>query len=151
MFTKKDCWKNLQIENLLSCQRWSLQGYQTLHFICERFATVGCYRFRITPDFVSKHCTPPSEVAALFDSNLSRLPFLGQVVDTDLLLCTGFDSEHVVLFLCHIFAQRRMNDRKIQRSDGRGLGQQRLLADSMEISFHMNKKETRRGPKFTKH
>ena len=39
-------------------------------------------------------CAPPSEVAALFDSNLSRRPFLGQVVDSDLLLCTGFDSEH---------------------------------------------------------
>ena len=54
---------------------------------------------------------PPSEVAVLFDSNLSRRPFLGQVVDLDLLLCTGFDSEHAVSFLCHIFAQRRMNDR----------------------------------------
>ena len=61
----------------------------------------------------SSFCAPPSEVAALFNSNLSRRPFLGQVVDTDLLLCTGFDSEHAVLFLCHIFAQRRMNDRKI--------------------------------------
>ena len=58
-------------------------------------------------------CAPPSEVAVLFDSNLSRRPFLGQVVDLDLLLCTGFDSEHVVLFLYHIFAQRPMNDSKI--------------------------------------
>ena len=66
-------------------------------------------------------CAPPSEVTALFDSNLSKRPVLGQVVDTDLLLCTGFDSEHAVLFLCHIFAKRRMNDRKIERSDGRGL------------------------------
>ena len=86
-------------------------------------------------------CAPPSEVAVLFDSNLSRLPFLGQVVDLDLLLCTGFDSEHAVLFLCHIFAQRRMNDRKIERSDGRCLGWQQLLADSIEISFHMKKKK----------
>ena len=45
-------------------------------------------------------CVPPSEVAALFNSNLSRRPFLGQVVDLDLLLCTGFDLEHAVLFLC---------------------------------------------------
>ena len=34
---------------------------------------------------------PPSEVAVLFDSNLSRLPFLGQVINLDLLLCTGFN------------------------------------------------------------
>ena len=64
---------------------------------------------------------------------LSRRPFLGQVVDTDLLLCTGFDSEHAVLFLCHIFTQRPMNDRKIERSDGRCFGRQQLLADSIEI------------------
>ena len=92
-----------------------------------------------------------SEVAMLFNSNLSRLPFCGQVVDLDLLLCTGFNLEHAVLFLCHIFTQRPMNDRKIERSDGRGLGRQQLLADSMEFSFHMKKKVTRRGPKFTKH
>ena len=55
-------------------------------------------------------CAPPSEVAALFDSNLSRRPFHGQVVDLDLLLCTGFNSEHVVLFLCHMFSQRPMID-----------------------------------------
>ena len=35
----------------------------------------------------------------LFNLNLSRLPFLGQEADLDLLLCTGFNSEHAVLFL----------------------------------------------------
>ena len=33
----------------------------------------------------------PSEFAVLFNLNLSRLPFLGQVVNLDLLLCTGFN------------------------------------------------------------
>ena len=33
-----------------------------------------------------------------------------------------------------------MNDRKIERSYGRGLGLQQLLADSIEISFHMKTK-----------
>ena len=46
-------------------------------------------------------CALQSEVAVLFNLNLSRR--LGLVVNLDLLLCTGFDSEHVVLFLCHIF------------------------------------------------
>ena len=94
-------------------------------------------RLTLFPSF----CALPSEVAALFDSNLSRLPFLGQVVDTDLLLCTGFDSEHVVLFLCHIFTQRPMNDRKIERSDGRGFGRQQLLANSIEIFISHEKKK----------
>ena len=38
--------------------------------------------------------------AAIFDSNLSRHPFLGQVVHLDLLLCRGFDSKHADLFPC---------------------------------------------------
>ena len=86
-----------------------------------------------------RFCAPPSEVAVLFDSNLSRRPFLGQVVDLDLLLCTGFDSEHAVLFLCHIFTQRPMNDSKIERDDGRCFGRQQLLANSIE-NFISNEK-----------
>ena len=66
-------------------------------------------------------CAPPSEVALLLDSNLSRRPFLGQDVDLDLLLCTWFNLEHAVLFLC-----------KIELSNGRCFGQQQLLATSIE-------------------
>ena len=61
------------------------------------------------------------------------MPFPGQVVDLDLLLCTGFDSEHAVLFLCHIFTQRPMTDSKIERSDGCSFGQQQFLANFIEI------------------
>ena len=93
MFTKEDCSKNLQIENRSSsCQRWSLHGFQTSHFICYRFGSVQILvaidsELRLTsfPSF----CAQPSEVTALFDWNLSRRPFLRQVVNTDLLLCTG--------------------------------------------------------------
>ena len=56
-------------------------------------------RMTLFPSF----CAPPSEVAVLFYLNLSRCPFLGQVVDLDLLLsvlCTGFNLEDAVLFLC---------------------------------------------------
>ena len=49
--------------------------------------------------------------------------------------------EHAVLFLCHIFTQRPMTDRKIERSYGRCFGQHQLLADSIKISFHMRKKK----------
>ena len=60
-------------------------------------------------------CLQLSEVAVLFDSNLSRLPFLGQVVD---MLCTGFNLEHADLFLCHIFTQRQMNHLEIELNNG---------------------------------
>ena len=55
-------------------------------------------------------CAQPSEVAVLFNSNPS-----GQVVDLDLLLCTGFNLEHAVLFLCHIFTKIPMTDRNLER------------------------------------
>ena len=48
-------------------------------------------------------------VAMLLDWNLSSRPFLGQVVNLDVLLCTEIDFEHAVLFLGHICShyQRR--------------------------------------------
>ena len=85
-------------------------------------------------------CVLPSEVAVLFNLNLSTCPFLGQVIDIDLLLCTRFDSKPVVLFLCHNFTQRPMNDCKIERSNGRCFGQQQLPAHSIEISLPMKNK-----------
>ena len=75
---------------------------------------------------------PLCQVAVLFNSNLSRRPYFGQVIDLDLLLCTGFNSKHAVLFLCHIFIKRPMNDRKIERSDGSCFGLLQLLANSIE-------------------
>ena len=59
---------------------------------------------------------PPSEVAVLFNSILSRHPFFGQIVYLDLQLCSGFDSEHDDLFVCPIYTQRSMSDRKNERS-----------------------------------
>ena len=131
--------------------RWSLHGFQTSHFICDQFGyklwlqstqNHARHRFQL-PSFcmppsevavlfnsnlsrrrflgqVALHlqpiwlqtlvaiysesyqtlfpsfCAPPSEVAVMFRSNLSRRPFLGQFVNLDLLLCAGFDSEHAV-------------------------------------------------------
>ena len=58
--------------------------------------------------FSSFSSAQPSDVLVLFDSNLSRYPFLRQVVNLDLLLCTELDSEHVNMLLCHSFTQRPM-------------------------------------------
>ena len=60
-------------------------------------------------------CALPSEVAVLsvlFYSNLNKALSLdsGQVIDLYLLLCTGSNPEQAVLFLCHIFTQRPLND-----------------------------------------
>ena len=75
----------------------AFNAFHTLHFISYLLnsylaANFGCYLFRIIPEIVSKtfsHChvesehTPSSQTGRQF-----------------MLLCTGFDSEHTVLFLC---------------------------------------------------
>ena len=111
----------------------------------------GCNRFRIMPDIVSKLLCAAiwSRCAVWLESE--QTPFLWQVVDLDLLLCTGFNSEHAILFLCYIFTQRPMNDHKIERSNGRCFGLQQLLVDSMRTSFPNEKKICRHGQISTKH
>ena len=59
-------------------------------------------------------CLQPSEDAMLFSSNLSRHPFLRQILALDLLLCTGFNWKHADLFLCLIFTQRPVHDSKME-------------------------------------
>ena len=86
----------------------SLLSFQTLHFICNcdlfdrklRLQSIQNHH-RLFPSL----CTLTSEVSVLFDWNLSRLPFLRQVVNLDLLLCAGFNSEHADLFLCLFFSE----------------------------------------------
>ena len=99
-------------------------------------------RLTLFPSF----CAPPSEVAVLFDWDLSRRPFkfLQQVIDLDLLLCTGFNLKHADLFLCHIFTRRQMTHRKIERSHGRGIGLQQFVANSIENFISLQKKEKRK-------
>ena len=142
MFTKADCSKNLQITTWLSNITFHSQPIwlQALVVIHSRLQTLVVIDSESRLTSFSSFCAPPSEVAVLLDSNLSRCPFLGQVVNLDLLFCTGFHSEHVVLFLCHIFTQRQMTDRKIERRDGRCFGRQQDPANSTKFSFHMKEK-----------
>ena len=115
-----------------------------ISFATDLAANFRCNRFRITPDIVSKLLRAAiwSGCAACADQFESEdTPFLGQVVDLDLLLSTGFDSEHAVLFLFHIFTQKPTTDRRIEQSDGSGFGRQQLLADSIEIFISHEKKK----------
>ena len=82
-------------------------------------------------------------------------PFPGQVVNLDLLLCTGLDSELADLFLCLIFTQRPMNDWKIEKMDGSFLDQWPFLAKSIENFISPGEKNllsvTCHCQKFTNH
>ena len=126
------CSTNLQIKNRSSsCQCWYLDGIQTWHFICYQF---GCkFWLRSINNHARHHFQAFAhfhlkiEVTVLSNSNLSRHPFLRQVVDLDLLLCTGFYSGYAVLFLRHNFTQRPWKDRKIEQGDLRCFGRQELM------------------------
>ena len=133
----------------MSCHHWSLHCFQTSYFICDQFA---CKLWLQSIQNHARYCLQafaclPSEVAVLFDSNLSRHPFLGHVVDLDLLLCTGFHLEQVVLFLCHIFTQRPMTDRKNKHSNGHCFG---FLANSIKIFISHEKKSDLLLPEISK-
>ena len=43
-------------------------------------------------------------ISAMTNWNLHRLPFQGQIVNLDLLLCKGFNSHHADLFLYIIYS-----------------------------------------------
>ena len=128
------CSKNLQIKNRSSsCLCWYLDSIQTSHFICYQF---GCkFWLRSIQNHARHHFQAfahlhlKTEVTVLSNSNLSRHPFLRQVVDLDLLLCTGFYSGYAVLFLRHNFThwQRPSKDRKIEQSDLRCFGRQEFM------------------------
>ena len=95
--------------------------------------TFGCNLSESCQQSFPSFCAPPCKVTVLFHSNLSRGPFLGQVFDLDMQLCTGFDLDHADLFFCHIFPQRPMN-----------VVQSQLFANSIKmVTCHC--------PKFIKH
>ena len=143
MFTKADCSKHLQIENWsLSCQRWSLHQYTWLSNIAFHLrpiwlqTLVAIYSESCLTSFPS-FCTLPSEVAVLFNSNLSRRPFLEQVIDLDQFRTCCFVP--MSYFYSETIAQP-MTDRKIERSNGHCFGLQQLFANSIEVFISHEKK-----------
>ena len=144
MFTKADCSKkssNQKLKLVLSMLVTTLLSNIAFHLQPIWLQTLIAIDSESHLTLFPSICAQLSEVVALFDWNMSRRPFLGQVVDSDLLLFTGFNLEHAVLFLRHTFTQEPMNDRKIEWSYGRCFGRQQLLADSIKnFISHENKK-----------
>ena len=92
--------KNLQIEIDLKIEaRWNPRLVKSVHYMAFLIwlQTLVAIDSESRPTMLTSFpsfCAPPIEVNVLFCSNLSRCPFLEQVVDLDLLLSTGFDWEH---------------------------------------------------------
>ena len=82
----------------------------------------------------------PSEIAGLFYLNLSRRPFLRQVVELDLLLCTEFDSEHAVCsYVIFLLRDQRLIER-LSKAMGVALVANNFLPVPSKFSSHMKKK-----------
>ena len=77
-------------------------------------------------------CEQPSELAVLFNWNLNRRPFLRQVFNLDLLLCTRFYSENACMFLCLCFTQRWINNKTIAPKAKHCICLQHLLAKTIK-------------------
>ena len=92
------------LENLWIWNRSSTSQCRSQHafknsisFATDLAANFGFGRFKLLPEIVSKLLSTDiwsATVAVLFNWNLSTRPFLGYVVDVELLLCTGIDSKH---------------------------------------------------------
>ena len=97
----------------------------------------------------------PSEVAVLFNSNLRWRPprpgCLIMFIRFAVFLRIQFGN--AILFLCHIFSQRPMNDQKKKLSYWHCLCQQQLLslASAYSIQNFEREKVTFRSLKFTNH
>ena len=99
-----------------------MQVWKTL-FIWNNLAATNCQiHARDHFQALAHSLGQPSEMALLFNWDLSICPVLWQIVDLDLLLsgcwvCSGFNIEPSVLLLCLIFTQRPMKDRKMELSN----------------------------------
>ena len=100
-----------------------------ISFATNLAANLGCNQFRILSKTVPKLLCNTNWSSCAVWWNLIRLPFLGQVIDLDLLLCTGFNNEHEDLFLCTIFTKRPINDGKIKQSNEHCFGLLQVLAN----------------------
>ena len=76
-----------------------------LSFALNSASNFGCYQFRIMPEIASKllHTHHHQKWLCCFIGILAD-SFLRQVVDLDLLCCTGFYWGHAIFFLCLIFS-----------------------------------------------
>ena len=78
----------------------------------------------------------------LFDWNVSWIPFLGQVVDLDLLLCTGtaFNLEFADFFLLPVlFRDQRMIER-LSEAMSTALVSHKFSGNPLKFSFTFKKK-----------
>ena len=124
-----------QIENQsLSCQGWSLYGFQTSHFICNWFC---CNRSRITSDMLL-HAAIWSCCADWFKSEQTPFSQAGRWFR-----CAAL---HRIQFGTCCFVPRPMTDQRLSKAMGAA-----LFCNSIQNFILHEKIVTYRGRKFTKH
>ena len=101
----------------LESEQTPFPGTGLISFATDLAANVGCDRFRIMPDIVSKLLRAAIWISCVVQLESEQTPFPRTARrPRPAALHSGFDSEPAVLFLCHIFTQRSMNDHKIEPS-----------------------------------
>ena len=86
--------------NWFGCKLWLLMD--------QNHASQWSHCQTLFPSF----CVQPSEAAVMLNSNLSRRPFLGEVVDLGLLLCTGLNSGHALTLAKVHFLYWKLGDKQ---------------------------------------
>ena len=120
---------NQKLKLVLSSR--SPYDFQKLLFICDCF---GC---KLLLQLIQNHARDYFQAflghnqklwcsawqcAVLLESEQSPCSMTGCQSRSAVLLCTGFNSQHVDLSLWHIFTQRPINDGKIEQRDEHCLG-----------------------------
>ena len=123
---KKKLVQSMQISTWLAFYLWPI-WLQSLAVIKSESSQ------RLIPSFWAL----PPEVAVLFDWNLSRCPLLRPVVDSDLLLCTGFNLEHAVHVL-FLLRDQWMIQRLRKEMNAAWVGNE--FCNTIKISFNILKK-----------
>ena len=120
-----------------------------ISFATDLAATFGCYRVRIMPVIFYKLLCAAISLCCSIWIWADALFRTGRRFK--LLLCTGFDSEHTVLFLCNILLRDQWLIKRWIEAMGAALVGNNFSPIPSKISFHMKTKNAHCCPKFAKH
>ena len=111
-----------------------------ISFATDLAATFGCYRVRIMPVIFYKLLCAAISLCCSIWIWADALFRTGRRFK--LLLCTGFDSEHTVLFLCNILLRDQWLIKRWIEAMGAALVGNNFSPIPSKISFRMKKKKT---------
>ena len=147
--------------DLFKSEQIPFPGAGSISFATNWAANFGCNWFRIIPDLIwliskllcAGCAAQPCEVSVLFYSNLSKWPFLGQIICC--FQCFAQESIRNMWFCSYVIFllrdQWQWMIKRLSQAMGAVLVCNKFLPIPSKISFHMKQKVTRRCPISPKH